>query len=121
MNLYKKIFEHFSQKDSEEGISKYFIAKNEQGAYDYVYNDGHPSWVYEVLERDPDMWCEEDILTEEEAIKVVFDAKGEINMEIELTDLYYGKTLKGWEIVKEDLSNDDIATLKRMNIIKEQE
>ena len=37
MTLYRHIFEHWSQKDSQRGISKYFLAENNRKAYNIVY------------------------------------------------------------------------------------
>lgn len=41
--------------------------------------------------------------------------------EVELNDLYYGKTLYGWELVCEDVKEEDILNAQnnlKINIIK---
>ncbi|EHA30632.1 hypothetical protein BSSC8_22170 [Bacillus subtilis subsp. subtilis str. SC-8] len=45
--------------------------------------------------------------------------KGELNDEVELTDLYYGMTLVGWRMVKSDISTEQIELLKDTGISME--
>lgn len=42
--------------------------------------------------------------------------KGELNDEVELTDLYYGMTLVGWSMVKSDIPSEQIELLKDTGI-----
>lgn len=42
--------------------------------------------------------------------------KGELNDEVELTDLYYGMTLVGWRMVKSDIPTEQIELLKDTGI-----
>ena len=131
MNLYKHIFEHYSQKDSEEGTKEYFLAENDTEAYKKVYGDYDCQTVNQVIDEDSkyddydkkyyyyiDGQSYPNTLTEEEAREIVIKAKGEVNMEMDLEDLYYGRIYRGWALVKESLSPSDIVALKRLNIIK---
>ncbi len=123
MNLYKETFIHFSPKDSEFGMRGYFLAENDRRAYDVVY----PSDCQTVdqLEYDEGEFCIEDEcynpgdISVEEARQIVADKRGEINMEIELHDLYYGLSFSGWELVQENILPQEIKTLTRLGILKE--
>lgn len=135
MNLYKHTFEHWSQKDSEKGIRNYFVANNDREAYDIVYKSD-PMTVDKVCDESTEEHWETgeqvyyidgveypETLTEEETKQIVSDKRGELNFD-ELdslncfNDLYYGLRLDGWELVKEDLSENDFVALRRLGIIE---
>jgi len=115
MNLYKEVFTHYSQKDSETGITKYFIAVDDEEAYSMVY-EYSPCYVDSAID-DGDA----DENSKAKAIKEVVEARGEINMEIELYDLYYGVTHKGWELVTENITDSDTSHLIRLGVINSNE
>lgn len=135
MNLYEHIFQHWSPKDSEEGIKKYFVAKNDREAYDIVY-PSDPMTVDKVCdESTEEHWETEeqvyfidgkeypDTFTEEEAKQLVADKQGELNFDDLdslncFDDLYYGMRLDGWKLVYKDIPTSDVETLKRLKIIE---
>lgn len=124
MNLYKHTFEHYSQKDSESGIKKYFVAKNAEEAYEIVYGQWGSKYENSVIEdMDPDDVDEEWYVTEEQAKAKVLEVGGDLNLkdgeqENWFQDLYYGLIIEGWELVKEDLSENDFISLRRLKIIE---
>ena len=124
MTLYKHIFEHWSQKDSVRGIVKYFVAENDRDAYDIVYPtdcqtvDAYSYEDFEIYIEGE--YYNVDSITEEMIRSHVADNQGEINMEMNLDDLYYGKTYKGWEIVQENILPHEIKVLRELKILEEE-
>jgi len=138
MNLYKHTFQHWAQIDSELGIKGYFFARNDREAYDIVYQSGFCITVNRVHNRETttdlkdkskkiyniDGISYRDSLTEEEAIQIVVNKRGELNFEDIHTlncreDFYYDNLrLDGWELIKEDLSLTDLISLRRLGIVE---
>ena len=123
MNLYREIFQHWSQKDSERGIVKYFIAEDNAHAYDVVYSEWCSQYEDHTRDNyDPDEFEPEYEDTPEQAKQRVIDECGDINVtdrfENVFNDLYYGLTLKGWELVKEDLTLLDVTSLIKLNVLE---
>jgi len=102
MNLYKIIFEHYSQKDSKTGIVCYIIAENDKDVYKKIKK--HYFYYYD----------KENESKKEYDNRIIRD-KG--NLEDEVHDLYYGATLYGWELVKENISELQIQILSELNIL----
>jgi len=107
MNLYRVTFRHWSPKDYEEGIKTYLLAENDEEVYKYVdktYNNDN--WEDYEPENDDDINIYDDdcnIIGTESFKEMIIRIKGEQNWECaDLNDLYYGKTLYGWELVKAD-------------------
>jgi len=103
MNLYKAEFVHYAPKDWEKGISYYFIATNDEEAYNTVYE-------YEPYCIESEKISKEDFI----------NSRGEIyaDIEVNLSDSYYGIKIKGWSLVKESISKDDIDKLIKLDIIE---
>ena len=103
MNLYKAEFVHHAPKDWEKGISYYFMANNDEEAYNIVY------------EYEPSCVESEEISKEELTI-----SRGEIytDIAVDLSDSYYGIKIQGWSLIKEDISKEDIDKLIELNIIE---
>jgi len=125
MNLYKKIFEHFSQKDSKTGDKDYFIAENDEEAYKIVFENDEDSkyfthnvfnWENSQEYEDGDKRTLNEL--EKDLREEIIRERGDINLEVELADLYYGATLYGWELVFKDISQAEIGILERLNILK---
>lgn len=98
-NLYKIKMQHFSPKDSEEGIVGFLYAKNDEQVYEFLKTDPkfdnlHILNCWDDKEND-------DITFKKSLLK----HQGEINNDdIEVHDLYYGCTLYGWEIICEEFN-----------------
>lgn len=107
MNLYSIIFTHYSPKDSEDGIKILVLAENDEQVYMYIASE--PSGIYnswsENEKDDVDISDDEDHL---EGFKSrMLRLKGEVNDDsVELSDLYYGRTLYGWELIVENTKTD---------------
>jgi len=135
MNLYKEQFEHWSQKDSARGFKRYFLANDDRDAYAKVYGDSDCLTVdrfsyeeYEVgepYEIDYEEYDPEE-LTVEKIREIVASKRGELNFnDLDSLncwqDLYYGMTLKGWELVKENISAGEASILVTLGIIQRKE
>jgi len=130
MNLYKHVFEHYSQKDSESGTKKYFIAENDEEAYEKVYGKWGSSYASRVRDEYDDNCENEDYDPEdyedtpETAKAKVLKSRGDLFLpegetENMFQDLYYGLTLEGWILVQENVTSLEIDILKRLDIVKE--
>jgi len=127
MNLYEIQFEHFSQKDSQRGILVYLAAKSDEHVYEWLKSNpdlGNNNYIfttYQDNERDGeifDIYADDWSIIGTESFKErIIRLSGEINDdEVELTDLYYGKTLYGWKLVKEDVKPDVFAIVEECGI-----
>jgi len=123
MNLYKILVKHLAPKDSHESVECYMIAENESELYDLLCEFTY--WN----EKDVECFCElhipdfpESFTYEycEKAMKeYIITTKGEIGSRwAGWDDLYYGKTHYGWELVKENISEEEIKVLTELNILK---
>jgi len=122
MNLYKILFSHTAPKDTKTGIETYLLAKNEEEVYEYIdkeFNCG--CWkdkegdeeIFDIYDKDYNT-----IGTETFREKIL-RIKGEMNEEdYDFSDAYYGITLYGWELVKENIT-EDISFLINNKICKE--
>jgi len=122
MNLYKITFIHYSQKDSKEGIETYLLAENDKEVYNYIEKEYYYGcWVDEEKEN---KMCsiygdEYHIMGKETYKEKIIRIKGEINDEdYDICDLYYGLTLRGWELVKENI-NIDFTKFIELGIVNE--
>lgn len=128
MNLYKIVFSHHSPKDSEKGMKVLLLAENEDQVYDWIaskpkledrtlYNDWKDNEGYSYSEEqetfvDADgeesdsSWYDEEGNAENFKTRML-RLKGEINDDdYDFTSAYYGITLLGWELLKEDVKTD---------------
>lgn len=122
MKLWELKFRHYSPKDSEEGIVGYLIADSSEQIYDYLkaeptLNDGtkygrniYVGWNYK---DDP-----EDEEYDENHKQRLIDCCGEMyDDEEEVNDAFYGVIHYGWNCVRDETSNLEIATLQSCGII----
>ncbi|MGG0308333.1 hypothetical protein ABEY43_07035 [Priestia megaterium] len=127
MNLYKIMLEHFAPKDSEKGIFTYLIAKTDEEVYEWIAAEKktkdertiYNSWKC----NEEDIGSFEiyndnyDVIGEETYKERMIRLKGDINDEdAELEDLYYGKTLLGWDLVKESITPEEVLVLQSVGI-----
>ena len=148
MQLYKLLFEHWSQKDSEKGIKGYFVAENDEAAYEFVKSCeklGYENLLHLYTSwEDFEEWNgyyepDEDEVEEGEDVEptgfpIYNDEWEQIGMETfkermiriggemfddehDLSDLYYGETRYGWELVG-DIRADQCRVLKDLGILK---
>ena len=101
-NLYKIEFKHFAPKGSERGIKTLILANNDDEIYQYLLNDG----VF-YPEDYEDKKFEDNAGKSETFKERMIRIKGLLNDEnYEITDTYYGVTLIGWSLVKENVETD---------------
>ncbi|MFB5758954.1 hypothetical protein [Paenibacillus medicaginis] len=127
MNLYEIKIEHYAPKDSQQGILTYLVANSDEDVYEWLKSDpklDRDRWVYtpykdnEDDENTYDIYGENyEVIGEESYKERMIRLRGEMNDEsVELSDLYYGKTLYGWNLVKEDIKEEEIGSVKRLGI-----
>jgi len=122
MNLYKKCF---SLHDTQ-GVSNYFTAKNSKECYEIVYTNEYgfnaPTYVEAVEakyyeDKDGNRITDADKIREL-ATNEVIQANGEYNVEgLDFNDLYEGKTFYYWELVYENINEEEIKSLKKLGIL----
>lgn len=106
MNLYRILAEHYAPKDCFESIVGYALVGNEDELYDLIKDSGSEkfgSFIGWCGDEDEEYWNEE---TEEEDLshkEWVIKNGGELGQDQFITDLYYGVTLIGWELVEENV------------------
>lgn len=116
MNLYKIKFSHHAPKGSAKGFKYLLLANNDEEVYDYLCeNDAR--WD---ADEEVEIWDDETddlkIITHKEHILPI---KGDYNDEdYDFSDVYYGITLHGWELLKEDVIQDDYKELIEFGIVR---
>ncbi len=130
MNLYKIIIQHFSPKDSETAIVTLLLAKNDEDVYEWIKlepklgeNTLSNSWAdteADSIEENEtfDIYNENNDVIGNETFKEKFiRIKGELNDEdFENADAYYGNTIYGWELVKENPTTD-FSEMKELGLV----
>ena len=104
MNLYEIIFRHHSQKDSETGTKCLLFAKDDNAVYEWLAKE-KTNWSYR--ETDGNYTFDGEPYKDR-----IIRLKGDMDDEYEeYDDLYYGKTVYGWKLLREDILGDDIKNL----------
>ena len=132
MNLYRIDFGHWAPKDSEHGFKGYVLAENDDRIYHYVdkeycYDSMEDFEGYEVERRKEynEGEAEEyqvhkysDIDDEPYKTRMI-RLRGQVNDDEgdHWNDLYYGVTLHGWTLIKEDVQVDDYTDLIELKVI----
>jgi hypothetical protein len=112
VNLYRITFSHTAPKDIKEGIKGYLLAKNDEQVYNYVDKTfNYECWKDndEDEDREPIELYDDDynVVGVETFKEKMLRIKGEQNDEdYDYCDAYYGITLYGWELVKENAEGD---------------
>lgn len=122
MNLYKIKFTHYSPKDSKEGIFCFLLASNGEEVYEWMKNNDCKVEGYEPCnfyfddheqnydinyEGEPFEWSSMDYKQYSGTYKeMVIYFQGEDHPYQEYTDLFYGKTIYGWECLEIDTTKD---------------
>lgn len=128
MNLYSIDFLHASPKDTEYGMKCLLLAENDEQVYEWIKSEPEltDGALYNNWECNEDE--EFDIYNDNYEIvgKETFKEKmirlgGEINDEdYDFSDAYYGITLFGWSLLKENVTTDysELIELGVMHIVK---
>ena len=116
MNLYSIIFSHHAPKGSAEGFKYLLLANNDEEVYDYLseyttyWDDEDEIEIWDDINRELKITTKKDYL---------ISIKGDYNNEgYDFSDSYYGITLHGWELLKENVNNDDYKELIDFKIVK---
>ncbi|MWV44825.1 hypothetical protein GRF59_14485 [Paenibacillus sp. HJL G12] len=128
MNLYKIMFEHYSQKDSKVGTITHLVARSDEEVYEWLKNeprlsDGSVIYnSYKYSEEDDETFeiydADYNVIGTESFKERMIRLHGEMfDEDKELNDLYYGLTLYGWQKVKEDILPEAVDTMKSNGII----
>jgi len=132
MNIYEILFTHYSPKDSETGIKRLLVADNDEEVYDYIKSE--PKGIYNnwleneslVYSTEKDAFTYEDgsesdeYFADEQGNPETFKQrmlrlKGEMfDEDFDLSDLYYGKTLYGWQLIQENATKEEINFVNRI-------
>ncbi|MGR6760281.1 hypothetical protein ACU1JV_00360 [Paenibacillus sp. T2-29] len=127
MNLYKIMFEHFSQKDSQKGILTYLVADSDSEVYEWIKSEPSSEiWgsifnSYKYKEKDKEVFDVYDnnynCVSQEGFRDRMIRLHGDMfDEDVELCDLYYGVTLYGWTLVKENVGYDVLQAAKETGI-----
>lgn len=127
MNLYQIMLEHYAPKDSEKGIFTYLAAESDDQVFEWLKNDPklkdgrHLFTGYDMVEDDEESYeiYDEDYneIGTETAKERLIRLKGDLNdPDVELSDLYYGRTLIGWNVVKFNITELEIINLEGLGI-----
>jgi hypothetical protein len=121
------MFEHYSPKDSKKGISTYLVAESDEQVYEWLKSEpklDDDNWIYTPYNDNEnnnimfEIYDNEYNLIGEESYKDrIIRLKGEMfDDELELSDLYYGKIVYGWKLIKEDVKPDVLQIIKDCGI-----
>ena len=117
MNLYEIKFIHFSPKDSKTGSVGYLLAENNEEVFNWFATDPtlnnirvYSGYDEEELDEVHDIYNDnyEEIGKETKRDRLIRLCGEMFDDEVELYDLYYGKTLYGWELKKEDVCKEQL-------------
>jgi len=126
MNLYSIDFVHYAPRGSEEGMFGYIAANNDEGVYEWIKSEpsinSHKKLYssYEDREEESyDIYDENYKLVGAESFKEkMIRLCGEMNdPDAEVDDTYYGVTLLGWSIIKEDISDTELGVMEELGIL----
>ncbi len=117
VNLYVLKFRHFAPKDSEDGIKTYLIANSCEEIYEWLKTDPEinegtictPYKCYEESNKEYEIYDEDYKVIGTETFKErMCRLQGDMfDGDVDISDAYYGITLYGWEIVKENIKRED--------------
>lgn len=116
MNLYKIVFSHHAPKDSEIGIKALLLAENDEQVYEWIKSEPeinskslYNGWGYSEKDNEEfEIYNDEyEVVGRENFKQKMMRLKGQINDEdYDFSDSYYGITLLGWELLKDDVKTD---------------
>lgn len=126
MNLYKIEFSHTAPKDQINGMVCLLQANNDEEVYEWIKtepeingNNIYHSWNdYEENDKTFNIYDEHyDVIGTETFKEKMIRIKGEMNDEdYDYSDAYYGITLYGWSLLKENVETD-YSELKELWIL----
>lgn len=128
MNLYAIKFTHYAPKDGETGIYGYILAANDESVYEWIKSEPkisddkilYNSYEYYEEEKSYDLYDNNyDVIGTETFKERMIRVGGEMyDEDADVSDAYYGVTHLGWDLVKEDISEDEVKVLKGLGILQ---
>ena len=127
MNLYEVMMAHYAPKGSEQGVHTYLVADSDEAVYEWIkkekeLSDGrviYNNWEYcETDGKVYDVYDDNyEVIGQETFKERKIRLKGELyDDENSYGDLYYGLTLLGWKVVKENIKDSEIKVLQDTGI-----
>lgn len=116
MNIYKIEFLHAAPKDIETGFKCLLLAENDEQVYEWIKSEPrigdsnlYNVWSYKEKEnKEYEVYNDNyDIIGKENFKQRMIRLKGQMNDDdYDYSDAYYGVTLLGWSLVKENINTD---------------
>lgn len=114
MNLYKIIFEFYTEDESEKGIKCLLLANSDKEVYDWIKS------CPKIKDLDI-IYCNwQDVEYEDENFEnYIISNKGDFYMQIHIDDPRFGELCLGWELLKENVNINDYKELIDFGIVYE--
>ena len=125
MNLYDVEFTHYAPRGSDYGSKALLLAENDEQVYEWIASDFAQSecgMYNDWKSKELAVWDEENevFVDENGEYKDWYDddgnpenfktrmlrLRGEFNDSVDVTDAFYGVTLLGWKLLKENVETD---------------
>lgn len=119
MNLYRISVQHCGPKDSHKSVESYVMGRHDTDMYEQISKLNYGVWDDRNDERsDIEIFDNEyNVIGTETYKERIIRLKGDINDEDEdLSDLYYGCTLYGWENLG-PISDSEEITLIELGVL----
>ncbi len=126
MNIYKIEFLHASLKDREMGLKCLLLAENEEQVYEWIKSEPkidelslYNGWADSEEENEEfEVYNDNyDVVGKENFKQKMIRLKGQMNDDdYDYSDAYYGITLFGWSLLKENV-NTDYSELIELGIV----
>ena len=117
MKLYRILLEHYAPKDSKRAIDCFVIADNDEQVYEWLKENRSTSYKYQEEENElydiksteyPWSTIRSDVEFKD---KIIYYRGCMNDPDTEYEDLYYGKTVWGWD-EGQSIDEDDIRVLR---------
>lgn len=127
MNLYSIDFLHASPKDTEYGIKCLLLAKSSEQVYEWIKSEPEVSGskLFNIWEDSEDEEFEIydghfDVIGKETFKQKIIRMEGEMgDEEYDYSNAYYGITLFGWSLLKENVTTD-YSELIELGVVQKQ-
>lgn len=126
MNIYKIEFLHAAPKDAERGLKCLLLAENEEQVYEWIKSEPkigerslYNGWADSEEENEEfEVYNDNyDLIGKENFKEKMIRLKGQMNDDdYDYSDAYYGITLFGWSLLKENV-NTDYSELIELGIV----
>lgn len=122
MNIYKIEFLHAAPKDTERGLKCLLLAENEEQVYEWIKSEPkigelslYNEWADSEEENEEfEIYNDNyDVIGKENFKQKMIRLKGQMNDDdYDYSDSYYGITLFGWNLLKENVNTDYLELIE---------